>query len=436
MDMITRTRRRFMSLMMLVTAVIVVMALVTVYWITYNSQEVNNRRRLNSFEEIHVTENGTVSFGDHKADAYVVERTAIDIGSSFSMLVNSQGQLMSTFASKENQAQEQELFQTAADIAWVGENYSKVELEGRMWQYAVSPAVASITMDDEQQLEKSDEIYHIRFVDITESRQMLGTLALTLCVIGALLLLFFFFFSLFFARRAIGPLTDVMERQQQFVADASHELKTPVSIIKANCSVLYANEESTIASQREWLDSIVIGSDRMTNLIQGLIVLAKIEGIDHEIIRSEISLGKEIDESLDMLDLMIRKKALTVEISPSADTIWSDPDRVRQVVGIVLDNAIKYSNDGGMMHISITQEKRWLCLSVSNTGDGIAKEDLEKIFNRFYRAQGARTPDGSYGLGLSIAQAVMRQLGGTIAADSVLGESATFSLRFPRKQSK
>jgi len=425
-----------MSLMMLVTAVIVVMALVTVYWITYNSQEVNNRRRLNSFEEIHVTENGTVSFGDHKADAYVVERTAIDIGSSFSMLVNSQGQLMSTFASKENQAQEQELFQTAADIAWVGGNYSKVELEGRMWQYAVSPAVASITMDDEQQLEKSDEIYHIRFVDITESRQMLGTLALTLCVIGALLLLFFFFFSLFFARRAIAPLTDVMERQQQFVADASHELKTPVSIIKANCSVLYANEESTIASQREWLDSIVIGSDRMTNLIQGLIVLAKIEGIDHEIIRSEISLGKEIDESLDMLDLMIRKKALTVEISPSADTIWSDPDRVRQVVGIVLDNAIKYSNDGGMMHISITQEKKWLCLSVSNTGDGIAKEDLEKIFNRFYRAQGARTPDGSYGLGLSIAQAVMRQLGGTIAADSVLGESATFSLRFPKKQNK
>ena len=229
-------------------------------------------------------------------------------------------------------------------------------------------------------------------------------------------------------------MTDVMERQQQFVADASHELKTPVSIIKANCSVLYANEESTIASQREWLDSIVIGSDRMTNLIQGLIVLAKIEGIDHEIIRSEISLGKEIDESLDMLDLMIRKKALTVEISPSADTIWSDPDRVRQVVGIVLDNAIKYSNDGGMMHISITQEKKWLCLSVSNTGDGIAKEDLAKIFNRFYRAQGARTPDGSYGLGLSIAQAVMRQLGGSIAADSVLGESATFSLRFPKKQ--
>ena len=195
MDMITKTRRRFMSLMMLVTAVIVVMALVTVYWITYNSQEVNNRRRLNSFEEIRVTENGTISFGDHKADAYVVERTISDIGSSFSMLVNNQGQLISTFASEENRTGEQEFFQTAADIAWLGGNYSKVELEGRMWQCAVSPAVASITMDDEQQLEKSDEIYHIRFVDITESRQMLGTLALTLCVIGALLLLFFLLFQ-------------------------------------------------------------------------------------------------------------------------------------------------------------------------------------------------------------------------------------------------
>jgi len=436
MDMITKTRRRFMSLMMLVTAAIVVTALVAVYWLTYNSQEVNNRRRLNSFEEIRVTENGTVSFGDHKADAYVVERTVSDIGSGFSMLVNNQGQLISTFASEENQTGEQELFQTAADIAWLGENYSKVELEGRMWQYSVSPAVASITIDSEQQLKRSDEIYHVRFVDITESRQTLGTLALTLCVIGALLLLFFFFFSLFFSRRAIGPLTEVIERQQQFVADASHELKTPVSIIKANCSVLYANEESTIASQREWLDSIVIGSDRMTNLIQGLIALAKIEGTDNEIIKSEISLGKEIDELLDTLDLMIQKKALTVEISHSADTIWSDIDRVRQVVGIVLDNAIKYSNDGGMMGISITQEKKWLSLSVSNTGDGIAKEDLEKIFNRFYRAQGARTSDGSYGLGLSIAQAVMRQLGGTITADSILGESATFSLRFPKKQSK
>jgi two-component system, OmpR family, sensor histidine kinase CiaH len=436
MDMITKTRRRFMSLMMLVTAAIASAALVAVYWLTYNSQEASNRQRLNSFEEIRITENGTVSFGEDSADAYVIERTSLDIGSSFSMLVNNQGQLISTFATEENQTREQALFQTAADIAWLGENYSKVELEGRMWQYCVSPAVASITTDDEQQLERSGETYHIRFVDITESRQTLWTLALTLSVIGALLLTFFFFFSLFFSRRAIEPLTEVMEKQRQFVADASHELKTPVSIIKANCSALYANEESTIASQREWLDSIVTGSDRMTNLIQGLIALAKIEGTDNEIMKSEISLGKEMDKSLDMLDLMIQNKALTVEISHHADTIWSDIDRVRQVVGIVLDNAIKYSNDGGMIRISITQEKKWSCLSVFNTGDGIAKEDLEKIFNRFYRAEGARIPDGSYGLGLSIAQAVMRQLGGTITADSVLGESATFLLRFPKKQSK
>jgi len=434
MDMITKARRRFMSLMMLVTTAIVVAALVAVYWLTYNSQEENNRRRLNSFEEIRISGTGNVTFGSVSADAYVVERTSADIGAYFSMLVNNQGQLISTFYTEENQTEE--LFRTAADIAWLGKNYNKVELEGRMWQYSVSPAVASITKDNEQKSERLDEIYQIRFVDITESVRTLQTLAFTLCVIGVLLLIFFFFFSLFFSRRAIAPLDEVLEKQRQFVADASHELKTPVSIIKANCSALYANEEDTIASQKEWLDSIVTGADRMTSLIQGLIALAKIEGTDNEIIKSEISLGKEIDESLDMLDLMIREKTLTVEISHSDDTIWSDIDRVRQVLGIVLDNAIKYSNDGGMIRISITPEKKWSCLSVSNTGEGIPKEDLEKIFNRFYRAEGARTSDGSHGLGLSIAQAVMRQLGGTITADSVLGQSATFSLRFPQKQSK
>jgi len=437
MDMITKTRRRFMLLLMLVTTVILVAALVAVYWLTYSSQEANNRQRLNSFEEISVTENGQVTYGEDSSNAYVVEHTKPDIGTYFSLLVN-QGQVQSTYTSIEDFPQDQ--YQTAADIAWQGKNYGKVELEGRMWQYCVSPSItkittdsAQITADNEQEGDNLDETCLIRFVDITESRQTLHSLALTLCVIGILLLIFFFFFSLFFSRRAIEPLTEVMEKQRQFVADASHELKTPVSIIKANCSVLYANEENTVASQKEWLNNIVTGTDRMSNLIQGLIALVKVEGTDNEIIKSEISIGKEIDESIDMLDLIIEGKSLTVETNHRAETIWSDLDCFRQVLGIVLDNAIKYSNDGGIIRINVSQEKKWLCLSVFNTGDGIVKEDLDKIFNRFYRGEGARTANGSYGLGLSIAQTVMRRLGGSITAESVAGQSVTFKLRFPQK---
>lgn len=299
MDIVTKTRKRLMRLIMLVTTAIIVAALIAVYWLTYNSQEANNRQRLNSFEEIRITENGNVSFdGEGNSDAYVVERTSPDIGTYFSMLVDNQGQILSAFSTEETQTEEmqsKDIYQTAADIAWLGKNYGKVELAGRMWQYSMSPAVANITVDDEQQVKSLDETYQIRFVDITESQQTLQTLALTLCIIGALLLLLFSLFSLFFSKRAIQPLIEVMEKQQQFVADASHELKTPVSIIKANCSVLYANEDQTISSQKEWLGSIVTGADRMTNLVQGLIALAKIEGTDNEIIKSEVQLDTETD---------------------------------------------------------------------------------------------------------------------------------------------
>lgn len=428
--MITKTRRRFMLTMMLVTAIIIVAALVTVYLLTYNSQETNNQQRLNSFEEVSISANGTVSFNGESADAYIVERTFIDIGTSFSMLVDDNGQIIYNLTTEEGQTQE--MLQTAADIAWQGENYSKVELEGRIWQYSVSPAVTRIST--EQQNEKNDKTYQIRFIDITESQQTLRTLAITLSAVGVLLLAFFFFFSLFFSKRAIRPLVEVMQKQRQFIADASHELKTPVSIIKANCSVLYANEESTILSQREWLDSIVTGADRMTDLIYGLIKLVKIEASDNVVIKSEVSLDKAIEENLDMLDLMIKEKSLNVEVSNCAEKIWSDSNRVSQAFNIVLDNAIKYANDGGIIKIAITQEKKWICLSVFNTGDGIEKECLDKIFDRFYRAEGARTQDGSFGLGLSIAYTIMRQLGGAIIAESVVGESATFKLRFPKNK--
>ena len=134
-----------------------------------------------------------------------------------------------------------------------------------------------------------------------------------------------------------------------------------------------------------------------------------------------------------MLDLRIEEKSLAVEIRCEGDTIWSDRDCIRQVLDVVLDNAIKYADDGGTIRISVVQEKKWCCLLVFNTGVGIKSEDLEKIFERFYRAEGARTQDGSYGLGLSIAQTVMYQLGGSITVESIPGKDATFILHLPRK---
>lgn len=430
MDMITKTRKHFMTLMMLVTAVIIAAALVSVYFVTYSNQEASNRKRLNSFEEIVVTDNGIVSFGEKTSDAVTVQRVIPDIGVHFSMLTNKQGNVISILSAIEKL--DKRFYEEAAEIAWLGKNYGKVTLIGRTWQYAVSPAVTSIALDDKQQKRDSDETYQIRFVDITESRQMLRELAVTLSIIGATLMLFFFFFSLFFSKRAVAPLREVLKKQQQFVADASHELKTPVSIIKANLSVLDANGGESIDSQREWLDNIDIGADRMGKLIRDLLALSKIEGADSAILPVEVQLGKLVQESIEVMDLMIKDKSLAVDVDCGDATIHSDSDRVRQAVDVVLDNAIKYANKGGTICVTAANDRKYCCLSVSNTGNGINPEDLEKIFDRFYRADGARTSDGSYGLGLSIVQTVMRQLGGFITAESIPGESATFILRFPK----
>lgn len=430
MDLITKTRRRFMLLMMLVTTTITVASLVAMYVITYNSQEANNRKRLNSFEELTITNNGTLAFGSKNSDAYLVEHTRTDIGINFSMLVDHQGKFQYNISEYSNW--DWDKYQAATDIAWLGENYAKVEFDGQMWQYYTASATANFEIDNNQTLSDLDEVYQIRFVEISESQQTLQTLAITLCVIGSLLLILFFFFSLFFSKRAIQPLIEVLEKQRQFVADASHELKTPISIIKANCSVLYANDDTTIKAQREWLDNIVTGANRMTNLIHGLIALAKIEGTDNTSIKLPVALGQEIDDALNILDLMIQEKNLRIEIVHHTEALLSDPDRFRQVLNIVLDNALKYANTGGLIRICVTEEKKWLCVSILNTGQGISPENLEKIFDRFFRAEGARTQDGSHGLGLSIAQTVMHQLGGIIKANSVVGENTTFTLRFPK----
>jgi signal transduction histidine kinase len=183
----------------------------------------------------------------------------------------------------------------------------------------------------------------------------------------------------------------------------------------------------------EWLDNIETGADRMKKLIQNLISLVKIEGSDSDVIKTSVQLKDEIKERLSAFHLMIEDKRLQVEecyYGSDVGNIVSDPDRVRQVINILLDNAIKYTEVGGTIQVILTREKKWTCLSVLNTCPGIARENLGKVFDRFYREESARSHDGSHGLGLAIAAEAMRQLGGTISVDSVVNENTVFTVRY------
>ena len=460
-DIIKKTRMRFMLAMLTAVVILIVSALLAIYFVMSGIQEANNRSRLNSFMGVRMVQVGqTISFTTmlQGTEAPPIHRNTLqgvglqgaevnlvlgDVGAHFSMIVNRRGEIYNIVTSVDLA---DETFVEAANIALRGQSYRRAAFEGRVWQYSITATPmqgGNITLHGEhvtflpennnmRWVANELELYQIRFIDITESIQTLRSLALTLLMIGLVLFLMFFLFCLFFSRRAIKPLAEVMEKQKQFVADASHELKTPISIIKANCSALYAGENETILSQKEWLDNIAVGADRMTNLTQSLLTLAKLEDTDNEIIRSEVMLDQEVDELLSFLELAASDKAITIKKDYKIRSpIISDNERIKQVIGIVLDNAIKYTNENGTIQITLSQEKGWKILSVFNTGAGIAKEDLGKIFDRFYRAQKERTHDGSYGLGLSIAQTIMQQLGGFIKAESIMGEGTTFILGFP-----
>ena len=438
MDIIKKTRMRFMLAMLVAVVILIVSALLAIYFVMSGIQEANNRSRLDSFVEIRTVQIGQVMSGRGNLGGAVLTHVLGDIGTHFSMSVTQRGEIIAIATSIDLA---DEVFIKAANIALQGQSYSRATFEGRVWQYYISrPAspvpgeVVTFTPNNVFRVDGNFGLYQIRFIDITESIQTLRSLSFTLLMIGLVLFLMFFVFCLFFSRRAITPLAEVMEKQKQFVADASHELKTPISIIKANCSALYAGENETISSQKEWLDNIAVGADRMTNLIQNLLTLSKLEDTDNEIICSEVLLDKEVDELLSLLELAASDKSITINKDYKIHSpIISDSERVKQVIGIVLDNAIKYTNENGTIQITLSQEKGRRILSVFNTGDGIPKEDLGKIFDRFYRTQKERTQDGSYGLGLSIAQTVMQQLGGTITVDSIPGIHTTVVLGFPCK---
>jgi signal transduction histidine kinase len=254
-----------------------------------------------------------------------------------------------------------------------------------------------------------------------------------LVIIGVIMLVVIFFISRYFADRSIRPIAEAWEKQRRFVADASHELKTPLSVITANYDALLANKDETIRSQEEWLGYMKLGTDRMSALIGSLLSLARIEDGEAEAKRASFNLSETIAETMDAMDAEAQEKGLGVTRRIERHVkIRSDRELIRGIFSTLYENAIKYSQPGGDVEVTLETNRRQARLSVTNSGAGIPAADLPKIFDRFYRADPSRTGEESgYGLGLSIAKAATEKLGGALTAESVENEQTTFTLTNP-----
>ena len=248
--------------------------------------------------------------------------------------------------------------------------------------------------------------------------------------VGLLTLLAMLGISILFAKRAVAPIEQSYYKQKQFIQDASHELKTPLASIRANLEALQANRQETVQSQQKWLDHIFHETRRMSKLVTELLELARAGQSEQPLMLEPVCLSKLLERTLLSVEAVLYEKDISLEqkIQPEI-FVKADADKVEQVIHILLDNACKYTPPGGNVAVCLHRQKRHAVLTVTNTGEGIAPEHIDKIFDRFYRVDNSRKHTGSYGLGLSIARSLVEQMKGELLAQSVPHQKTTFTVR-------
>ena len=265
------------------------------------------------------------------------------------------------------------------------------------------------------------------FADMSSENTTLDNLIKTSALIGAFSFLVFLCISVFLSRWAVRPVAAAWLRQKQFVADASHELKTPLTVIMTNAELLQG-EEYNDTERRQFSKGILLMSQQMKLLVENMLELARSDAEQTRQQMQPVNFSKLVLDSAISFEGVFVENGLTLESNVEPEiTVQGNEQALQQVVDILLDNAQKYSYLGGQTMVRLYSVGANKCqLKVSNPGAEIPAEDLKKIFQRFYRMDKARSRDGSFGLGLSIAESIVAQHKGKIWAESKDGFNTFF----------
>ncbi|QLY80519.1 sensor histidine kinase [Clostridium intestinale] len=278
--------------------------------------------------------------------------------------------------------------------------------------------------------------YNLYFLDITFQKNTLRSLIYTFTIVAFFMLIIIFLISRFFANRSIQPIKEAFDKQKQFIADASHELKTPLTVINTNVDVLLSNKDDFIHNQSKWLYYIKSEAERMNKLTSDLLYLAQVDYSDVKMIFSDFNLSEAVEHIILTMEGVVFENniALHYDIEPNL-IVSGNLEQLKQVIMIFLDNAIKYTDKKGKINLVLNKAHNKVNLSVTNTGKGIPEEHISKIFNRFYRTDKSRARDsGGYGLGLAIAKAIVEQHNGKISVKSIVDKETTFSIELPKNK--
>ncbi len=238
----------------------------------------------------------------------------------------------------------------------------------------------------------------------------------------------------FIAGRAMIPIIDNMEKQKEFVADASHELRTPITIVRTNIDLVMSSPDENVSTQLTWLENAYKETERMEKLITDLLFLARTDLKQAELDLKKVDINELLEDMYFSVYPSSVEKGISMEFcyDDAEPAILADMQKIEQLMLILLDNAMQYTPKGGKVTVVTQKLSSNVLISVTDTGIGISEEDITKIFDRFYRADKARSRrQGGTGLGLSIAKWIVDIHKGTITASSVLSEGTTMEISFP-----
>jgi signal transduction histidine kinase len=235
-------------------------------------------------------------------------------------------------------------------------------------------------------------------------------------------------------RETLEQLRRVFEREKQAAADISHELRTPVASILAMLDVALKKPRSAEEYRQTLLDCRAVGG-QMRQLVERLMALARLDAGSDRIKPVDIDVGELVEDVATMVKPLAGERGLKLHVDCPSEVTWkTDPDKLREILVNLLHNAIQYNKPNGSIDVSAETENGWLDLRVRDTGIGIAPENSQRIFERFYRADPSRNDSGLHaGLGLSIVKGYVGLLGGTIKVESQSGQGSTFHVRLPKK---
>ena len=280
---------------------------------------------------------------------------------------------------------------------------------------------------------KQSSGFVISFVDLHQDREILGKLLISLTTGGLICLVLAYYGSRFMADRAMAPIKKSWHRQQDFVADASHELRTPLTVVQLNLELVKGNPEETVGSQSKWLEYSLLETKRMSKLVDDLLFLARADSQQQTFERTQFSLDAALRGVIESFRPLAKTRGIRLESSLESEiAYWGDEFRIKQLMVILLDNALKYTLSGGQVTLGLQNWDTFAEITVSDSGEGIEAEHLTKIFERFYRVDKARSRQNEgTGLGLAIADWIIQSHNGQVNVSSSPGEGTTFVITLP-----